>query len=131
MNHVMQVLRADRLHHALKKRSRMTVNPELRGGHSLSYSCERVDREIDAVSFDQGPMVHDHEGLARRVRRRGERARRPKSEDLLIGRIHYDAKLLRTATARGEQLLAGEVDRERQISQLDAPLLESLKGPNG
>src|SRR2546425_604949 len=52
MNHLMQALRADRLHHALKKRGRMTVNPELRGGHRLSYSCERVDREIDAVSFD-------------------------------------------------------------------------------
>src|SRR2546426_9669169 len=95
MNHLMQALGADRLHHALKKRGRMTANPELRGGHRLSYSCERVDREIEAVSFDQRPMVHDHEGLARRVTRRGVRARWPKSKDLLIGRIHYDTNLLR------------------------------------
>src|SRR3989442_11156815 len=127
----MQTLVSDRIQYEFKKRCLVTVNPELSDGNRQSYSCERVNRKIEAVSFDQGPMVHDHEGLARRVTRRGVRARRPKPEDLLIGRIHYDSNLLRTAAPGGEQLLAGEVDCERQISQSDAPSLESLKGPDG
>src|SRR3989441_6033517 len=122
----MQTLVSDRIQYEFKKRCLVTVNPELSDGNRQSYSCERVNRKIEAVSFDQRPMVHDHEGLARRVTRRGVRARWPKSEDFLIGTIHYNPNLLRTATARDDQLFAGEVDRERQICQLDAPFLESL-----
>ena len=120
----------DRLHHAVQKFRLGTVNPELHARHRLANPRDRVDREIHAVSLDQRSVVHDHEGSARRVARWSLETRRLKHEDLVVGGIHDNANLLRAAAARDEQLLAREIDGERQIRQLDAPLLEPLERPH-
>src|SRR5207244_400342 len=62
---VLQAPISHRLHHMFEEAGRRTVDPELGCRNRPSEVGERIDCDIQAVSFDQGPVIHDYEGLGR------------------------------------------------------------------
>src|SRR5206468_10686790 len=77
----LQTVLPDRVHHDVEERRAVAIDPKLRVRHGGAGSREGHDGQIEAISFDDRSVIHDHERSAP-IRARGHR--RTEGEDALV-----------------------------------------------
>src|SRR4051812_39507177 len=91
---------------------------------------KRIHSQIQAVSLDNGAVIHDDEAGSGIPVGRSRSPCRPVLKDFSIRRVHYDSDLFHTTRPLGKHFFTGFVHSNDEISETNAEFFKPTYDPD-